>query len=170
LAALSVQNNQNVRQINIRKLQQTLLDAGAYLMPLVDIGPTDKDFQAIQRITASGILKIKGESHDWANRSWFYPDTTITVKEFSDGLNAFEPKISGNNDQSLLTIEKYISLINNYLNKDVSEEIQKIWESRVGRKFDVKLAITKRELCVLTDELIRPFETKSIGFNGNYKN
>lgn len=170
LAALSVQNNQNVRQINIRKLQQTLLDASAYLMPLVDIGPTDKDFQAIQRITASGILKIKGESHAWANRSWFYPDTTITVKEFSEGLNAFEPKISVNDDQSLLTVEKYISLINSYLNKDVSGEIQKNWGRRMSRKFDGKLAITKRELSVLTDELIRPFETKPIGFDGNYMN
>jgi hypothetical protein len=170
LAALSVKNNQEIRQIDIRKLQQTLLDAGAYLMPLVDVSPADKEFQAIQRITASGILKVKGESHDWANRSWFYPDTVIMVKEFSEGLHAFDPKFSMNDDQSLLTVQKTGSLIGNFLNKDISGEIQRIWKTRMTRKFDPKLVITKRELSVLTDELIRPFETKSIGFDGNYKN
>jgi hypothetical protein len=170
MAALSVKNNQEVRQTDIRKLQQTLLDAGAYLMPLVDVTPADKEFQPIQRITASGILKVKGESHDWANRSWFYPDTTITVKEFSEGLNAFDPKSSVNNDQSLLTVQETSRLIENYLNKNISGEIQRIWKTRMKRKFDLKMAITKRELSILTDELIRPFETKSIGFDGNYKN
>ena len=47
-------------------------------------------------------------------------------------------------------------------------EIKQLWESRINRKFDVNLAITKRELSVLVDELIHPFETKSIGFDGNY--
>ena len=169
LAALSVKNNQEVRQINIRKLQQTLLDAGAYLMPLVDVSPNDKDFQTIQRITASGILKVKGEPHDWANRTWFYPDTTVTVKEFTEGLNAFEPKFPISNDQSVLTVRETSKLISNYLNKDISGEVKDIWDNRMKRKIDQNLAITKRELSILTDELIRPFETKAIGFDGNYQ-
>jgi len=169
LAAISVKSNQKIRQIDIRKLQQTLLDAGAYLMPLVDVGPADKEFQAIQRITSSGILKVKGEPHDWANRTWFYPDSTLTVKEFSEGLSAFEPKIAVSNDQSLLTVEKVSVIITSYLHKNISEEIQKIWERKMKREFDPKLAITKRELGVLVDELIRPFETKAIGFDGNYR-
>jgi len=70
----------------------------------------------------------------------------------------------------LLTVEKYIIQISKYLNKDISEKIQNIWKGRMERKFDGKLAINKRELSVLTDELIHPFETKSIGFDGNYKN
>lgn len=169
LAALSVHNNQNPREINIRKVQQTLLDAGAYLMPLVDIGPTDKDFQAIQRVTASGILKFKGEPHQWANRSWFYPDTTLTVNEFSEGLNAFEPKVKVSNDQAVLTAQKACDLLGACLNRDISGEIQQLWEARMGRKFDPELAITKRELSIWIDELIRPFETKTIGFDGNYR-
>jgi len=168
LAALSVQNNKNVREINIRKLQQTLLDAGAYLMPLVDINPQDKDFQSIQRVTASGILKVKGESYHWANRSWFKPDTTICVQEFAEGLKAFEPKTAVVKDQAPLTVQKTAELFSAQLNKDVLPEIQKIWATRMSRKFDLKLAITKRELAILTDELIRPFESKAIGFDGNY--
>lgn len=169
LAALSVQNNQNVREINIRKVQQTLLDAGAYLMPLIDVSPSDKEFQSIQRVTASGILKVKGESYRWANRTWFYPDTIITVKEFSEGLKAFDNKVVLLDDQSILTVQKASSQLSALLNKETLTEIQKLWESRMNRKFDSKLAITKRELSVLVDELIRPFETKSIGFDGNYR-
>ncbi len=169
LAALSVQNNLQVREISIRKVQQTLLEAGAYLMPLVDVNPTDKEFQAIQRVTASGILKVKGESYKWANRTWFYPDTTITVKEFSEGLNAFDSKVNIAGDQSVLTIGKTSGLISALLNSDTSAEIQKVWESRMSRKFDINFEITKRELSVLVDELIHPFESKTIGYDGNYR-
>ena len=170
LAALTVKNNQEVRQIGIRQLQQTLLNAGAYLMPLVDVRPTDTDFQAIQRITASGILRVKGEPYNWANRTWFYPDTTLTVNEFSEGLNAFEPKFDISNDKAALTVEKASYMIGTCINKDVSGEVQKIWRARMTRKFDSSLLITKRELSVLADELVRPFERKVIGFNGKYKN
>ena len=169
LAALSAQYNQNAREINIRKVQQTLLEAGAYLMPLVDINPADKDFQAIQRVTASGILKVKGEPYQWANRTWFHPDTTLTVKEFTEGLNAFESATEISNDQSLLTVQKARELIAAYLKKDVSAETQQLWEKRMSRKFEPKLNITKRELSILVDELIRPFEIKTIGFDGNYR-
>ena len=169
LAALSVQSNLQVREVNIRKVQQSLLDAGAYLMPLVDVNPTDKEFQAIQRVTASGILKVKGESYKWANRTWFYPDTTITVKEFSEGLNVFDSTVKPIGDQSVLTIGKTSLLISALLNSDTSAEIQKVWESRMSRKYDIKLEITKKELSVLVDELIHPFESKTIGFDGNYR-
>lgn len=61
LAAISVKNNTQVRNANVREVQQTLLDAGAYLMPLVDVAPTDPVAEAIQRVTSSGILNVKGE-------------------------------------------------------------------------------------------------------------
>ncbi len=168
IAALSVQKDQNVREVSIRKVQQTLLDAGAYLMPLIDVNPQDKEFQAIQRVTASGILKVKGESYKWANRTWFYPDTTITFKEFSEGLKSFDNKFLISRDQSILTVKKANELITEFLNRNISADAQKLWTEKLNRKFDPGLLITKRELSVLVDELIRPFEAKSIGFDGNY--
>ena len=168
LAALSVLKDQNARDVSIRKVQQTLLDAGAYLMPLIDVNPADKEFQAIQRVTASGILKVKGESYKWANRTWFYPDTTVTVKEFSEGLKSFDNQFSIYEDQSILTVKKANELISLFLNMNISADIQKLWEGKLKRKFDPGLLITKRELSVLVDELINPFEAKSIGFDGNY--
>jgi len=169
LAALSVLDDLNVRNINIRKIQQTLLDAGAYLMPLFDVNPTEKNFKTIQRVTASGILKVKGESYHWANRTWFYPTATITVKEFSEGLNAFDKKFTVSTDQAILNLQKASDMISTLQNKDCSKEILKIWENKMDRKFDSKLEVNKCELSILIDELIRPFETKSIGFDGNYR-
>jgi hypothetical protein len=169
LAALSVQDSVNPRDINIRKVQQTLLNAGAYLMPLVDVSPEDKDFQAIQRVTVSGILRVKGEPYKWANRSWFYPDTTLTVGEFSEGINAFDSRVALVNNLSPLTIKTTTDILNRYSGKDISAELKHLWETRMSRKFAPELTITKRELSVLVDELIRPFEAKSIGFDGNYQ-
>ena len=170
LAAVSVKNNKPVREINIHKLQQTLLDANAYLMPLIDVTPKDKEFQAIQRVTVSGILKVKGESFQWANRTWFYPDTTISVKEFTQGLKTFNPAVVVENDNSLLTLKKASGLFSTLLKREVLIDIEKIWTKRMNRKFDQNIQLTKREISVLADELIRPFETKIVGFDGNFLN
>lgn len=168
LAALSVLDQVDPRNINIRKVQQTLLNAGAYLMPLFDVSPDDKDFQAIQRATVSGILKVKGESWKWANRTWFYPDTTITVGEFTYGLSSFEQKVPVVDDPTLLTVQTTIKILSNCLGKDISGEVTQIWERRMSRKFSPNLAVTKRELSVVVDELLQPFG-KTIGFDGNYQ-
>jgi len=170
LAAISVRNNTQVRNANVRKVQQTLLDAGAYLMPLVDVGPTDPDFQAIQRVTSSGILKVKGEPHAWANRTWFYPDSTITIHEFSEGIHSFNPKTMVNPESTGLTVLQAIQMISECVGKDIADVKSTIWAQKMKRSFDPGMLITKRELSILVDQLIRPFETKTIGFDGKYKN
>lgn len=169
LAATCIKNSCNPRDVNIREVQQTLLDAGAYLMPLVDVNPTDKDFQAIQRVTASGILKIKGESFHWANRSWFYPDSTLTVKDFTEGLNSLNKNSPVIENQSVLTIKKATDLFSGFLNRTVDAEIQQLWKSYFINEYSPGRAVTRREISVLTDQLIDPFKTKSIRFDGNYK-
>jgi len=169
IAALSVKNKQQARDINIHAVQQALLDANAYLMPLIDVNPTDKAFQAIQRVTVSGILKVKGESFQWANRSWFYPDSTVTVKVFSEGLKTLDTNEEVESDNSVLTLGKAADMLSKFLKRDLKLEIQGVWSSRMNRKSDENLPLTRRELSVLTDELIRPFKIKSVGFDGNWK-
>ena len=168
VAALSVKNKQQVREINIHTVQQTLLDAKAYLMPLIDVNPDDKEFQAIQRVAVSGILKAKGESFQWANRSWFYPDSTVTVNVFSEGLRAIDSNFATAQDNSVLTLQKAEELFSKFLRKDVKSQILELWKSRKMHKTDENLPLTRRELSVLADELIRPFETRKVGFDGNW--
>jgi hypothetical protein len=169
LAALSIKNKKNIRDANIREVQKTLLDAGAYLMPLFDIGPEDPDFKPIQRVTSSGILKVTGESYQWANRTWFYPDTVLTVKEFSEGLNSFDKSLIVNDDMSLLTIKKSSELLSLMLKRNTLPEISSLLEKKRGNKTETDKPLTKRELAIIVDELVQPFNSRNIGFDGNYR-
>jgi hypothetical protein len=169
IAALSVLENTNPRNLNIREVQQKLLDSGAYIMPLYDVKPDDKAFQAIQRSTASGILKVKGEPFKWANRTWFFPDSTLTVAEFTEGLNAFSKNVNIESDKHFLTIQKSGELISAVVGYEVSIKLEEVWNNSIDSDFNPDRFILKKELAILVDSLIKPFETRSIGFDGNYK-
>ena len=47
LAAVAIKNGQDPAEVNIREVQQALLDSKAYLMPFIDVKPTDAYFQAV---------------------------------------------------------------------------------------------------------------------------
>jgi hypothetical protein len=156
LAALTVKENKEVREISIRKVQQSLLNQKAYISPLFDVKPTDVDFETIQKIVATGILKTKGESYKWANRTWFYPDATITIQEFTEGLHQFNHKSKIIKKQNVLTEQQAAKLIR-----------------KAGGTFNNKSkfsngVITKRELAKLIQESLNPF-AKEIDFAGNLK-
>jgi hypothetical protein len=168
LAALSVSQNVNVREVKIRQVQQTLLDAGAYLMPLFDIGPDDPDFEPIQRVTSSGILKVTGEPYQWANRTWFHPDSVISVREFTEGMKAFDSKIPEENSETGVTTGKVINVMSELLSKDVSAEVKELLNKKNAEKTCNEAPLTKRELAVLIDSIVNPFD-REIGFDGQYK-
>jgi len=157
LAALSVKENKQPRNISIRDVQSVLLKEKAYIMPLFDIQPSDPDFEAIQKICATGILQTTGEPWGWKNRTWFYPDTTITVAEFTKGLNMYDPKAEVINDNKWITDTeaiKYISQITGQVKNN-------------DKKYSDR-PITKRELAKILNTLLDPF-SKEIGFDGHYK-
>jgi len=168
-AALAVSRNISVRKVSIREVQKALLDYGAYLMPLFDIGPDDRNFQVIQRVTSSGILRVKGEPFQWSNRTWFYPDSVISVMEFTEGLNSFESKVPVANDLNKVTVARVSAILSDMLERDVSSELIDILTRSTGKHPDQKTPLTKRQLAIIGDELVRPFDTKEIGFDGNYK-
>ncbi|MBI5010986.1 MAG: FAD-dependent oxidoreductase, partial [Bacteroidia bacterium] len=168
LASISVSQYKNVREVSIRQVQQTLLDAGAYLMPLFDIGPDDPDFESVQRVTSSGILEVTGESYQWANRTWFYPDSAITVFEFTTGMHAFDSKIPVENSKQPVTTGKVISVLSELLSGDVRDEVKAALKNKNGETSERDAPVTKRDLAVIIDAVVRPFD-KEIGFDGRYK-
>jgi hypothetical protein len=169
IAALSVSENIMPREVNIRKVQQKLLDSGAYIMPLFDVKPEDKAFQAIQHVTASGILNVTGESFKWANRTWFYPDSTLTVAEFTKGLKVFSRNIEVEKDNSFLTLNKTNELISAVVGYKVNNKLEEVLKNFTGTEFLPNHLIKKRELAVAVDSLLHPF-AKEIGFDGHFKN
>lgn len=154
LAALAVQENKQPREVNIRKVQSQLLKNKAYIMPLFDVNPDDDAFEAIQIATASGILPTKGEAFQWANRTWFYPDSTISVRKFTEGLNQFDPSVE--------IVEKDTELLNN----EAKEIIGKISKTEIATDKN-NTPISRRELAILLEKYLQPFN-KQINHKGRY--
>lgn len=158
LAALSVKENVQPRNISVREVQNILLKSKAYIMPLYDVAPSDPDFEVIQKIAATGILKTTGESWGWANRTWFYPDTTISVMEFTQGLHSYDTNVKISDSSKLLTERDAYTII----------------EEAKGKKADPdannykNTPVTRRQLAILLDSIMNPF-AREVGFDGHYK-
>jgi len=83
-AALCLRTNCQPREINVHRLQQVLLDAGAYLMPFSDTPVTDPDFQVLQKSGVIGLLKGKRIPHTWINETKFLPENQVTQMELEE--------------------------------------------------------------------------------------
>lgn len=94
MASLAVKERKAPDQVSVRKVQQMLLDQKVMIQPFLDVPPSHPQFQAIHRVGATGLLKGKGIPFQWANQTWFYPDTTIQTQPWSplSGLNCTIPK------------------------------------------------------------------------------
>jgi hypothetical protein len=112
---------------------------------------------------------VTGEPYQWANRTWFFPDSTLTVAEFTEGLNAFSKNINIGSDKHFLTIQQTSELISVVVGYNVNKKLEEIWTNSIGSDFTPNRNILKKELAIIVDSLIRPFETRTIGFDGNYK-
>lgn len=199
LAAASIKNKvQDARQVSVRLVQSILLQQKAYLMPYADVSIADLGFEAIQRVGASGFLRGKGQPNAWANRTWFEPDSTITVYQFISQLPAFailknSNPVTYNNPLSswiepsrkegLLSLRRAIELVGeiekallvmNRKSSSRSESLSiedKVYSNWVGwglTNYQPDRPVTKRELAILLDKIINPFSVLAVNHQGNY--
>jgi predicted alpha-1,2-mannosidase len=138
LAALSVQHNKEPRAVSVREVQAILLKQKGFLMPYVDVLPTDTAFADIQKIGATGILRGTGKKEGWANKMYFYPDSICNSKELAKNLLAFISQIklpTFNNNVTLADIKKiqqsfiainpkknYLQITEQYGNRDLTRK------------------------------------------------
>ena len=180
LAALAVLEKRLPRDVSVRHVQSFLLEKGAYLMPYYDIKPNHPHFQAIQRIGATGLLRGIGEPYKWENRTWFYPDSTITNKDFLPTFDdyGFDIKdMSAEQANRKVLIREAVALAFAMMETkpDVSFEgfldgVKRNWEQRLNLKnFDANRPITRVEVAVLFDRIAKPFD-KEIDLRGVLKN
>ena len=145
LAALSARSGRQARQVSVRELQKDLLKGGCYIMPYNDVKPDHPDFMAIQRIGATGILRGRPTPHNWANQTWFYPDSLVHVSVLTRDLQEFYQKtfsIPGDT----LTRKAAVALMDSL----GGTSLPKIAE---GDRF-----ITRAELASLLDTHLKPFD------------
>jgi hypothetical protein len=91
LAAISFKQNIPVQNVSVTAVQKELLQEKVYLMPYSDVKHTDGAFKAVQWIGSWGIIKGIGKSVGWANKTYFKPDSLVTVSEISAGLHTLVP-------------------------------------------------------------------------------
>jgi hypothetical protein len=182
LAALSLQQKKQARDIAVRDVQAALLKAKAYIMPYFDVRADHPHFASVQRIGATGILKGKGEPFKWANRTWFYPDSTVATATFTNDYKAFA---ATNLTSSVVTIADAITIVAatakqspavqkntdwNFSSSDaLQQQIASKWNSWGFQNFDPQRPVTRLELAVLLDTIIDPFKLKEVDHEGHYK-
>ncbi|PWS26313.1 FAD-dependent oxidoreductase [Pedobacter yonginense] len=167
LAATSILTKMEPANVNIRQVQQALLNGKAYLMPYIDVKPDDKDFASIQRIGASGIIKGTGIAYKWANQTWFYPDSTLEKRELLDGLSILYPA------------SKKLTVATDLVDADFCFKVLSTQKSTVtkndfnGFLKSQEIALTgpikRRMIARIVDKFLNPFAVK-MDFNGAYQN
>jgi FAD dependent oxidoreductase len=178
LAAISARDKVSPNAVSVRRVQDVLLKNGAYLMPYFDVKPENPHFRAIQRIGATGLLRGVGEPHLWANRTWFYPDSTVSNNEFFGNYFQYTGQPSGgrfvtDEPLSIADILGFIATLKDIKLEEKSmnlfkEKMASDWTKWGLKNYDLKRSITRGELAVLLNETINPFE-KAVDFLGKVK-
>ncbi|MBC7688731.1 MAG: FAD-dependent oxidoreductase [Aquabacterium sp.] len=171
LAALAILQKKQPRSVAVRAVQNTLLKAGAYLMPYMDVPFDNPHFAAIQKIGATGILKGTGVPYKWANQTWFYPDSAVLSTVFKNDIEAYTgiPFSSKNRE---VTIGDIVVCINSYRQKYKLPVLSKesILKSGAAIKLEnlnVARPAKRFEIAVLVNEYIKPFDNIAIDHEGN---
>ena len=171
LAYLASQKNLDLKDISIRSVQQALLNQGAYLMSYLDMQPSDPDFQAMQRIGATGILKGKGVPYLWANQTWFYSNDKVTEFELIEGMRPLYPELKDfwGASGDYLTGARFQELITLVKPNTPLLEIAQAWKRReLKGEFTTDQILNRRMVSVLMDELLQPFELE-VNWDGNLR-
>jgi hypothetical protein len=184
LAAYCVIEKKQPAKISIRHLQYALLQKKCWLMPFVDVPMDSVYWESIQIIGLTGILRGTGKNEGWANRTYFYPDSTVTTNEFLKGLAAVNPNMQRTmvGEKDRLTIGSAIDIINQEMHsilrkpRDTAQhsyinatDLSALWSSRFGlNNFDAQRPILRKELAVITDKIYAPF-FKTIDHQGKMK-
>ncbi|TKC65733.1 FAD-dependent oxidoreductase [Pedobacter hiemivivus] len=168
LAAVAIKNNLQPAQVNIREVQAALLESKAYIMPFIDVKPEDKNFVAMQKIGATGILKGTGIPYKWANQTWFYPEQPINEYTLVEGVKSFYPIIADQSPSGKLVNPAFAAKLLSSVSKkkiDLSE-ISKVVNERIAKQeVNGETVLSRRMLSVLIDHFLNPF-AQEIDFNG----
>ena len=167
IGALAVLRKKQPAEVNIREVQQTLLDWKGYLMPYVDITPDDLNFQEINRVGATGLIRGVGEPYLWANRTWFYPDTVYTGIEFKTGISDLDlPPVSL--EDGAITQGKLCEILSKISNKDLSV-VETAFRSvciQLSIKYDINAPVSRRTAAIAIDRIWNPFTLYAIDKDG----
>ncbi len=70
LAALAVKKGCHPSEVPVPEVQAALLDQGCYLLPFLDLKPSDPGFRELQEAGVRGQVKGVGRTVGWSNETW----------------------------------------------------------------------------------------------------
>ena len=171
LATVALEEKKPLQEVSIRKVQAKLLEQGAYIMPFLDMNPSQPHFSSMQKSGAAGIFKGEGVPYLWANQTWFYPDRLATEFEVVDGLRPLYPELKDfwGASGDYLTGSRllvFLKLINPNLSQS---DLSGIWQSSgLKDSFLTEKPLTRLETSVLLDATLKFFE-KEVTWSGDFK-
>ncbi|MEA1784811.1 FAD-dependent oxidoreductase [Arenibacter sp. GZD96] len=167
LAATSILENVKPADVSVRKVQQSLLEQKAYIMPFIDVKSDDPAFSSIQRIGATGILKGFGIPYKWANQTWFYPDRIVSEYEWLQGLLPYYPQIKNIQGSGAGITLRFMETV--FLELDPTYQkahTKRTWNpEEIGVTYNENTALDRKAVSVLTDKFLNPFALE-IDFQG----
>ncbi|MBL4561336.1 MAG: FAD-dependent oxidoreductase [Labilibaculum sp.] len=179
LAALAVQNNTTPAKVKVRKVQNALLDAGAYLMPYSDVEKGSVAFQSLQRIGATGILKGEGKNIGWENHTYIYPDSLMTRTDLAEGLTGWINQDQLKVESEFVSYQECLELIK-VLGKQfhqacgkkrlsrLEKEAGKILEANTIVVPELHVPVNRAIFAILLDQLLDPFEIRQVDHQGQF--
>ncbi len=172
LAARSVKGKIQPRRVSVRSVQEELLHAGAYLMPYNDISIKDKNWINIQRVGVTGILRGLLKPEGWENKTYFKPDSTVNYRDFimffMEGLPEYKKRLGKIKiHDGEMTQEDLFQVIITVSNKEeIRQSYRDRWHGITGESFNPGLAVTRRQVAVITDLMVNPFRLQRVNMHG----
>ena len=164
LAALAVIEDKSVKKIGVRQVQEELLESGCYIMPYLDLKPSDRHFKALQRIGATGILRGEGRNVGWSNETWFRGGDPLKGEEIClDGLMPGFRMTPGE-----VTVGTMIQMIRGMGGTIPSGQESQWWEKLGLLEYDPDRAVLRMEAAVVVDAAFDPFGMFEVNYDGNF--
>ncbi len=163
LASLAIKEKVKVKDVGVRQVQKTLLDAGCYIMPYLDLPKDHPHFKALQRIGATGILRGEGRNVGWSNETWFRTSETL----FGEEIFAADYYPSLKFENGPVKVEDFLKTISGVEGEKVGRNLKKWW-SEIGLAiYDKDRLITRLEAAVAIDAALDPFSKFEVNIHGN---
>lgn len=153
--------NLKTSEANLKKIQGELIAFNTNLMPFTDVGVKDSNWKAIQMVGLTGVLKadeVNGKLLFNAEKLVSTADIRQPIKD-----HYYKAQIWFDDHKSeVITIGDALDMIRYVGNKDLAtmrKEVEKKWKSTYAFSSDFKVErqISKRELAVLLQDYMPPF-------------
>lgn len=175
VAAEVVKSGKAPCDVPVRKIQQELLDAGAYILPLLDVPSGDKAFKSYQKIAATGILEYYGRHAGWVNQSWLDASRPMDADVLISGLTDFyvvEAGLPGivfpHSGEGTVDTEMLAGILSRISAEPVDVgRVAEVLEDVFGKEYAADTELTRGETAVAIDFICDPFGSYGVDLEGN---